>query len=50
VQVPRTFLGAEARIPEQGRFFIVQPENLEVFWDQNRRESLAFFGGAHRFQ
>lgn len=37
VQVPASFL-ADLKLPEQGRFFIVQPENPEAFW--NSRTSI----------
>jgi hypothetical protein len=50
VQVPRSFLGSEVRLPEQGRFFMVQAENPNLFWAmQNRAQHLEFFGGASQY-
>ena len=37
VQVPNTFLG-NLRLPEQGRFFVVNPENPETFWNSKFQE------------
>jgi hypothetical protein len=31
IQVPKSFLG-DLKLPDQGRFFMIQPENPEVFW------------------